>query len=172
MIRMCAWCRAELPAAADGREEDNSITHGICGPCLETVSRQLGMRLQDYLNTLEVPVLAVDSDVSVKMLNDKACALLQKDSAAVLERKGGDVFECAYAQLPGGCGKTVHCSACAIRIAVADTYMTGEPRVRVPAYLCQGKPDAEQEISMYLSTEKIGELVLLRIDRMGQGERS
>ena len=84
--------------------------------------------------------------------------------ADIEDHKGGEVFECAYAGLPGGCGRTVHCDGCTIRINVMDTHRTGQSRLRVPAYLFRGKPDDSEKTDYFISTEKVGKVVLLRID--------
>jgi hypothetical protein len=77
---------------------------------------------------------------------------------------GGDVFECAYARLPGGCGRTAHCSGCTIRQTVMDTVRTGQGHLRAPAYLNRATPDGVQRIPLTISTERVGDFVLLRID--------
>jgi hypothetical protein len=166
MKRVCAWCKSDLGTTDSGTEGDDRITHGICDTCRRSVSAEGGVELREYLDMLEAPVLAVGPDVVVKIANEKACRLVCKQPREVAGRKGGDVFECSYARLPGGCGKTIHCSGCAIRLSVEETYRTGLPRLRVPAYLRQGEPGAESEVSMHISTEKVGDLVLLRIDRV------
>jgi len=168
MKRACAWCKSDLGRTDVGSAQDDRVTRGICDACRRRSDAQRGVNLREYLNMLEAPVLAVDSDVVVKIANDKACRLACKQPLDVEEQKGGNVFECSYALLPGGCGKTVHCSGCAIRLSVEETYRTGNPRIRVPAFLRHGEQGAERDISMYISTEKVGDLVLLRIDRMGE----
>ncbi len=159
---VCAWCGSVLK----DNEEVRPISHGICAGCSRNLLFQGGVRLREYLNTLGAPVLAVDSDVVVKVANDLALAALGKDAAAVAERHGGVVFECEFARLPGGCGRTVHCSACAVRRTVTETFRTGKAQVRVPAVLHSESPRGKKEISLYISTEKVGEIVFLRIDRL------
>jgi hypothetical protein len=44
---------------------------------------------------------------------------------------------------------------------------TGKSHLRSPAYLIQGTPDKNKEIKFLISTEKVGEVVLLRIDKIG-----
>ena len=168
MKRVCAWCKSEFGTGTGEPEQQESISHGICDACRRRLGAQRGIALREYLNMLEVPVLAVDSDVVVKIANDEACRLVCKQPQDIADRKGGDVFECSYARLPGGCGKDVHCSGCTIRLTVEETYRTGNPRLRVPAFLRYGGPGAERDISMHVSTEKVGDLVLLRIDRVGK----
>jgi len=82
--------------------------------------------------------------------------------------RGGDVFECAYSKLPKGCGKTIHCVACTLRNTITDTFNTGNNHIRTPAYLTQGTFDDNQAIKILISTEKFADVVLLRIDKVGE----
>jgi hypothetical protein len=72
-----------------------------------------------------------------------------------------------YSALPEGCGKTVHCSGCAIRNTVMDTFQSGKSHLAVEAPLVYGTPDNRHEISFLISTEKVKDVVLLRIDTVG-----
>ena len=76
------------------------------------------------------------------------------------------MFECAYARLPEGCGGTVHCSGCAIRRSVYETYETGESRNNIPATLRCDLNNPSHDVIMHISTEKMGNVVLLRIDKV------
>lgn len=162
---MCAWCGASLAEQRKSGNDDR-MSHGLCSSCAAGVRTEGGIRLQNYLNLLDAPVVAVDAAGVVKVANDKACALFGKGASSVVGRKGGDVFECIHAGEPGGCGGTVHCSACAIRKAVTETFASGKPSIRVPAYLKQVRAGRKGEISLYISTEKVGDAVFLRIDRI------
>jgi len=162
---LCAWCGTVLQ---DGEAEGRPISHGICGACSSNIEFQEGVKLRKYLDSLELPVLAVDSDVVVKIANGKALALLGKNAEAVGGKRGGNVFECEHARLPGGCGRKLHCSGCAIRRTVTETWQTGKPAVSVPAILNHAATAGKEAISLRISTEKIGEMVFLRIDRMEQ----
>ena len=92
---------------------------------------------------------------------------LQKELPHIEGFKGGDVFECAYAKLPEGCGETNHCDGCSIRKTVMDTFQTGKSHLKTPAYLFHGIPDNNDEIRFLISTEKVKDVVLLRIDEVG-----
>lgn len=163
---VCAWCGRMMEETGSAQP----ISHGICESCAGEVTSRTGMSLKQYLDSLDLPVLAVDSDGAVKVASEKALALLGKTESAVAGRLGGEVFECAYARLPGGCGRTTHCSGCAIRRTVTDTFQTGRARLRVPATLEYDGQDGQKTIALHLSTEKVGDVVLLRIDRMGAGQ--
>jgi hypothetical protein len=90
--------------------------------------------------------------------------MLGKGSPEIEGHKGGDVFECAYARLPEGCGNTIHCSGCTIRRTVMETHKTGKSSLRVPATLNRNDPEDPDKITLLISTEKIADVVLLRID--------
>lgn len=166
MYRICAWCGEDLGRAGSDLDPQNVITHGLCKECAFHLFAQIGMPLQRYLDGLGVPIVVIDGDGTVKTANERARALLQKDLSAIEGYRGGQVFECAYARLPGGCGNTIHCSGCTIRNTVTDTWQTGSSHPRVPAYLDRPTRDGVKEIRLLISTEKIEQVVLLRIDEM------
>jgi PAS domain-containing protein len=144
-----------------------TITGSVCEECLQHVDAQSGMPLRDFLDTLGVPVLMVDSDMVVTTANKSLLALFGKNFSQVRGQRGGDVFECAYARLPEGCGRTVHCSGCTIRRAVTETFTTGRSLQRVLAYLNRDAVTQFQQLGMLVSTEKMMGMVLLRIDYIG-----
>jgi PAS domain-containing protein len=124
------------------------------------------MPLRDFLDGFGAPVLLVDSNGNIKTANKAVRQILNKDLPQIEGYKGGDVFECAHATLPGGCGKTVHCSGCAIRKTVMDTLNLGKSHEKVPAYLKQASRDGSQSFRLLISTEKVQDVVLLRIDEI------
>ena len=109
--------------------------------------------------------IRVTTVVSVTSANKQAQSLLQKELPDIEGFKGGEVFECAYASLPGGCGNTVHCDGCTIRNTVMDTFQTEMCHLNKPAYLIRGIRDKIQEFQYLISTEKVKDVVLLRIDK-------
>jgi hypothetical protein len=118
-----------------------------------------------FLDDVAVPVALVDGEGRVRAVNDKAQAMIGRKTEQIEGLPGGDVFQCAYARLPGGCGNTVHCSGCAIRRTVMETHATGLAQSRVPATLKQQTAAEPQEVRLLISTDKLGDCVLLRIDR-------
>jgi hypothetical protein len=109
----------------------------------------------------------VTQEGAVNSANSSALSLLDKGQAEIQGKQGGDVFECMYAELPEGCGKTVHCSGCAIRNTVMDTWETGELHLRVPAYLQQSSGGVTTRLKFLISTQKKGGMVFLRIEEIG-----
>jgi len=161
---VCTMCHKDMSKETPA---DRSVTGRICMECLERFGSREGVPLLDFLDLLGVPVLVTDGDVVVQMANKPLQTLLGKRRSPVKGQRGGDVFECAYASLPEGCGKTVHCSGCAIRRAVTETFTTGKSLRNVPAYLNRDMVTQFQQLSLVISTEKAWGMVLLRIDHIG-----
>lgn len=169
MRKVCSWCAKETGTAPSNIHSDNIITHCICKECLNNVVESLAERakLIDFLNRLDAPVVMVNTLGCVSSANNNALTIIQKELQDVEGFSGGDVFECAYAKLPEGCGKTIHCNGCTIRNTVMDTLLTGQSHLETPAYLNRGNPEDTCEIQFLISTEKVNEVVLLRIDKVG-----
>jgi hypothetical protein len=163
MRRICAWCKKELSPRED-RGTEQEITHGICSHCALKFTSTIPRKLKNLLDLISEPVLMVDSMGIVKAANESGLKLLGKDLAAIEDLPGGDVLECSYARLPEGCGHTVHCNTCAIRNILMDTLAHGRGYTRVPAFQKIRTPTGERIMRYYISTEKIGEQILLRID--------
>jgi PAS domain-containing protein len=160
MKQICAWCGRELSRSDSSL---NDVSYGICLPCANAVIISVPNNLQDFLEQISVPVVLMSYEGVVRTANQKACTLLGKEHAQFAEQLAGDVFECAYALLPGGCGNTYHCSGCVIRRSVMDTHETGKPMRRIPATLMQNTPDTPLEIKFLISTEKFSDYVILKI---------
>lgn len=165
--RYCAWCDHELAPQEGAARPDRAVIPPLCSACSELMVFQMGVPLQTFIDSLPAPIFVVNDDSVVQAANRLGLLLLNKGSGQVLKRSGGLVFDCAYAQLPEGCGRTVHCSGCAIRRSVRHTFETGEPLTGVPASLRSAAPGEQQTIDMRISTEKMGAVVILRIDRPG-----
>ena len=142
------------------------ITHGICKNCRDNILFQLGVELGSFLDSLDAPVVLVDGGGTIVTANNPARMLLCKELPEIEGYRGGEVFECAYARLPEGCGNTTHCSGCAIRRTVMQTHGTGRTFMRVPATLNQNTPEEPQKVNLLISTERLADLVLLRIDKL------
>ena len=126
----------------------------------------MGVPLQNFLDSLPAPIFVVNDNVEVQAANTLGLKLLNKESRDVVKKLGGVVFECAYARMPEGCGGTVHCSGCAIRRSVYETAETGESRINIPATLRCDLSNPSHDLAMFISTEKMGDGVLLRIDKV------
>lgn len=163
MRRICAWCKKELTPREDmGMEKE--ITHGICSICALNFTSSVPKTLKDMLDLIREPVLIVDDQGFVMSANDSGLQVLGKDLESVENQRGGDVFECSYASLPEGCGGTEHCKTCAIRNIIMDTLVNDRGYKNVPAYQKINTSNGPRIMQFSISTEKIGDQILLRID--------
>lgn len=163
MRRICAWCKKELTPREDMGTE-SEITHGICSVCALKFTSSIPKTVKAMLDFIDEPVLIVDSMGIVKTANESGLKLLGKDIDSIENHLGGDALECSYAMLPEGCGKTEHCRTCAIRNVLMDTLTHGHSYKKVPAYQKIKTPNGERIMRFYISTERVGEQILLRID--------
>lgn len=165
MRRVCAWCGEDLDPGQE--RADPTITHGICERCNEHFFGDLDLPpLQRFLDRLGAPVLLVDGEGVVRTANRAARRALGKDLPEIAGFPGGDVFECAHARRPGGCGRTDHCAACTIRNTVRRTHATGEPAAGVEACQEVWTPGSVHRVRFRISAERVGEVVLLRLDEV------
>jgi hypothetical protein len=161
MRRVCAWCHKPLD---DKPEDGTPITHGICPLCAEQALASR-IAINDFLKTIDAPVLAVDGDVRVIAANTPALLAVKKERAEVEDRLGGEVIVCFHSSQPGGCGGTVHCTGCQIRRSVKHTNETGESLARVKAYQLIATPSGVKMAYFCITTEKLGSSsVLVRIN--------
>ena len=167
MKTVCAWCNKELGDMPDqAGASDFVVSHGICGACKEYFFSEESHTLDQFLNHMDAPVLMINPEGEVVLANDRALQFLGKDLESVKGVKGGNVMECAYSKLPEGCGNTKHCVACTIRNNVTATFETGKSLERVPAFLNRLDRDAVYKTRFLISTEKMADVVLLRIDEV------
>jgi PAS domain-containing protein len=166
---ICAWCHQELEADPQhAGDRGTEISHGICPSCKDYFLSSRRPTMDQFLDRLAVPVLVVDPQGGILFANKHALELLGKDLEGVRGYRGGDAMECGYARLPGGCGKTEHCKACTIRNSVMETFSTGRSLLHVPAYLNRRTDDGTARIRFLISTQKVEDTVLLRVDQVGQ----
>lgn len=148
MKLICSYCRADL-----GFKEpihDDRVSHSMCEACFDYFERQWdGQLLGDYLDQFEVPVLVVTPEYRVVAANQRMADALGRSDRELFGLLGGEAVECVHARLPEGCGGTVHCKTCTIRLNVAATTESREPRHRIPASLTQ----SDGEVCFYVSTE-------------------
>jgi PAS domain-containing protein len=173
MKRVCAWCGAGLASAgavaeaiAGAPDQANvPVSHGVCPSCYRRLLGESVSDFAEFLETLGAPVLLVDADVSVREANSRALALLGKKRSELSGRRGGEVIECGNSRLPGGCGQQDRCrTGCVIRRSVTHTLATSQAVVRAEAVQEVFTSQGVGEIRFRISTEKAGNLVLLRIE--------
>ena len=167
MIKKCNYCNGQFDVASYGKTI-GATSNGICPSCMMKLESQEGISLQDFIDTMIVAIIVLDEKGSIQTVNEKARSLFNKELFFFKGQSIGRVFECEYAQLPGGCGETVHCSGCAIRMAVTETFTSGNPVYRMEATLKDVKLGEQYKIHYYISTRKRGDAVLLQIEESAQ----
>ena len=136
---------------------------------MDNLKFQGGVTIQTYIESISVPIMVMDVQrgrAIVKAVNKRASLALGKQPKEMVQHLAGNVFECAYARHPEGCGGTIHCSACTIRRSVLRTFETGEPQSMVPAVLRHEQAGMPPQIAMHITTIKADGMVILRIDSM------
>lgn len=162
MSMICAWCGTALNQTVDSA----LVSHGICKTCAFHVSAQMGMPAKQYLEELPIPVVIIaPPEGFVIGANAAGRKMLGKPADQIVGFLGGEVFECEHSYLPAGCGETVHCGGCTIRRAVTATYDTGEYVVGQSVVLHQRTPEGTHDLQLHVSTQKVGNVVFLRIDK-------
>lgn len=148
---------------------DGDITHGICSLCMIKVTSDVVPRsAAEILDFVQEPVFLIDSEGVVKAANESGRGLVGKEIEHIADKLGGDVFECSYANEEGGCGKSIHCRTCAIRNIVMDTLSSDRGHLKVPAFQNIMTDKGPQIMKFSVSTEKVGESILLRIDQISE----
>jgi len=160
-MQVCQWCQSDA-SAAEGSAALAPITRGLCDVCTRYLQGNPS-KLAALLERFAEPILVVNSRGAIISNNGAARVILghgMDPSAAPLV---GDVVECAYARLPGGCGKTVHCDGCGIRRAFTETLRSGVSVANIDARSYHRGSAALVTVDWTLSTERLGEVVLLRM---------
>ena len=169
MRKVCAWCKKDLDSPnIDPDFENAPITHGICGDCARTILSFRAKQLQSFLDQFSTPVFLMTSEGRIVTANSAGFSALGKKPEDVDGKLGGEAFDCRYADLPGGCGQTVHCKSCTIRNTVMDTLQSGKSNIKVPAYPDLHHITGDYRIRFLITTERAAEAVLLRIDEISE----
>jgi PAS domain-containing protein len=161
--RVCAWCGNQISPDENG---DGLVSHGICLGCSDQFLPHVAVSLQTIIDPLPIPILVVDGDVMVSSLNRKAQEVLGVSSEQAENQRGGELFDCIHAHHPGGCGRSLHCSGCALRRAITTTYETGAPQAFVPASLHTHDPSRPSPVALTITTVKREDFVLVRLDKV------
>ena len=158
-----------MPVGGRVRQVSRSLTGSVARAphCSATL---IDGPFREFLDSLADPVLLVDKGGFVITANARARSALGKDLEDIEGILGGEVMECAFARLPGGCGRTAHCAACEVRASVTYTIETGSPLSRVEAYVDVATPRGSERRQLFISTERVGQAVLLRLDVIGIAE--
>jgi hypothetical protein len=68
-------------------------------------------------------------------LRIRKCRIRWEKTRYIYGLPGGEAFECRYARVEEGYGRTIHCRTCTVRNLVYKTCQTGEFFYQVPAHV-------------------------------------
>lgn len=164
MKRICAWCNVDLNDVEIPPLGNAPVSHGICQKCSAKFMSEVKFPIVKFLDKFSQPIVVVNPDGKVATANQNAQRLLGKTLPDIMGLPGGDVFECEHSYLPAGCGNTEHCAGCSIRRTVMDCMSSGIGRASTTAVLNQRTPSGTQILRLKITTEKVGDVVLLQLD--------
>jgi transcriptional regulator with PAS, ATPase and Fis domain len=156
---ICSYCRR--PCGEKEPLEDDRTTHGMCDDCFDHFERQAqGLKLDEYLDEFEKPILIVNKEGRIAALNKNAAARLGRPQKKIVGLLGGEAIECNFSRLPEGCGKTVHCETCTLRQTIIETLTTGKTLQNVRKTVRKN----DREIDMVFSSYYVDGMVKIVID--------
>ena len=125
-------------------------------------------RINELVESCDEPVLLMQRNPrQVVTANRKALALFGKQLHEVEGHRGGEVFDCVHSFTAAGCGKDEHCEPCKIRLAIVDTFNTGNPHQNVSTGMEVRKAGSTKTHVLQVSTEKAGDMELVKINHYG-----
>ena len=162
MQRVCAWCKTALHGPVF--DDDTPVSHGICLKCAGKFQSDMKVPINQFLDGFAEPIVVVNPDGRVSAANQSAMNIVGKSFAQIEGFPGGDVFECEHSFLPDGCGRSEHCVGCSIRRTVMECMADGKGRANTSAILSQRTANGTKIVRLKITTEKVGSVVLLRLD--------
>jgi len=122
--------------------------------------------LSEWIETFDAPLLLMQENPrQVITANRKALDLFEKELHEVEGSRGGQVFDCIHALTEDGCGKDSNCEGCKIRDGIINTFTTGKSHNGVSTSLQIKKANDIRTYLLQVSTEKVGDLALVKIER-------
>ena len=116
------------------------------------------------MKSRQYPTLLMQAEPRlVVTANKRACELFDKDLIEIDGYRGGQVFDCIHSFTEAGCGLDENCEDCKIKNAVVDTFASGQSHTNVQTVLDIKKQEEIAPYAMVISTEKVGEFVLINI---------
>jgi hypothetical protein len=164
MRAICAICKSNI----DNEKRLNFVVSGgICDSCAKRFNIATDKEtLKELIENIDAPILLMQPEPrQVYTANNKALELFAKKLSQIEGRRGGQVFDCIHAFSEAGCGKDENCENCKIKNAVVETFATGNSFENISVDLQVVKSDKMSTYGLRVSTEKVGVLELLRIDR-------
>jgi len=162
MTSSCTLCGRQI--VSNAKASRRNITSAICDSCVSQAADT-----SDYsalLEAIAAPILLMEGNPrQVITANQEALALFEKKPEEVEKHRGGQVFDCVHSFTEAGCGKDANCENCKIKNAIVDTFTSTNPHNGVSTELSIKKANDTRSYVLQVSTEKLGDLALVRIER-------
>jgi len=98
-------------------------------------------------------MLLLDGEWRVRRVNCVACSFTGSSTTEIIGRRGGEALRCIHAlDVPEGCGFGPYCQQCPIRLAVMDTYNTGQGHVQLETGISIPEGEKARDVLFLLST--------------------
>lgn len=146
-----------------GKELLEKQSRGFCDECFSEILKNKQQLKEKILDNIGLPVVVIDSNVNVFSANNDLLKFIDKSLTEIAGQLGGDVFNCTYAKLPGGCGKTEFCEDCEIRDLVVKTLEEKQSK-KENIHLTLDIKGKEIKTKMNVSTRIIEGKVFLQIN--------
>jgi len=160
---VCAWCKASIHEDTADDDEDTAVSHGICEGCLPGIVEEIGVPMDEFLDSLAPPIIVVQHNRRILAANSAAKALMSKSHNKITGQLGGYALGCIHADESNACGQKLHCMSCAIKNSIMHTLTTGEPLSNVPASSELSLITGIRIAQFLISTKKVSDFVLVTI---------
>jgi len=145
--------------------EPQFVSHGLCDSCASAIESSV-VGVTSLINRFDLPILYMQGDPrQVVTANQAACDQFGKELPLVEGRRGGQVFDCIHSFTEAGCGKDQKCEECKVKNAIVDTFVTGTSHRAISTTLEIRMHGRDVPHAIEVSTEKVGNHALVRIDR-------
>ncbi len=164
--KVCSKCKKELITPSK-QSRARVISQSLCKECWTQIWSDRLQSSREIVDKFDSPILLMDNNLRIQAANARAQKILGRPLADIKNYLPGDAMECINARLPSGCGQTMHCQTCALRKALEMTITTGTGVEKSPAYQDTYQKDGSViRHFYYISTEKMEDFILLRIDEV------
>lgn len=162
---ICRWCGLSFSSTPE-ESAGFIVSGGSCPSCSDILFKSLDkVKIREAIEPIDEPVLVLQADPRlVFTANSKATGVFNKQLSRMEGFRGGQVFDCTQSFTEAGCGKDISCENCKIKQMIVDTLSTGNSfkSDKIPLDVKRG--DIIIPFVLQISTEKTGDLALVRID--------
>ncbi len=169
MRQTCRWCETEFSVTSE-QSSGFIVTGGLCISCTKKFSLlNDASTVREFIDAINTPILVMQAEPrQVYTANKKALELFGKELSEMEGYRGGQVFDCLQSFTELGCGKDINCEECKIKAAIVGAFNNGDSFKSVSSPLEVKKKDKTSTYLLQISTEKTGDLALVRIDHYKQ----